>query len=77
MVVLNMIQTNFFFISRQLVISKDKRNFFFSQKYFITVKAIATTGTVSVSSDGVTVLDNTKILSEVSVSDGTKCTGML
>ncbi|VDI80173.1 Hypothetical predicted protein [Mytilus galloprovincialis] len=44
------------------------------QKYFITVKAIATTGTVSVSSDGLTVLDNTKILSEVSVFDGTKCT---
>ncbi|VDI13269.1 Hypothetical predicted protein, partial [Mytilus galloprovincialis] len=45
------------------------------QKYFVTVKAEATTGTVSVSSDGVTVLDITKILSGISVFDGTNCTG--
>ncbi|CAC5390406.1 unnamed protein product [Mytilus coruscus] len=45
------------------------------QKYFITVKAEAATSTVSTSSDGVTLLDTTQLLSGIVVFDGTNCTG--
>lgn len=48
----------------------------FFQKYFITLKAETAANTVSASTDGVTFLDTTQLLSGTAVFDGAKCEGL-
>jgi hypothetical protein len=48
---------------------------FWFQKYYVTVEAIAKTGSVKVTSDGVTIVDNKTEVTGLVINDGPICSG--
>lgn len=45
------------------------------QTYYMTVEAVTTSGSIIVSSDGVTIIDNSTSLTGIHIKDGYNCSG--